>query len=284
MVIMTRRLFVALAVASGATLGCNRKPAPPPAPPAANVVTITAKDFSFDAPDTIPAGVTTVKFHNAGKENHQVVFIRIDSGKTMADIANVMKDPNAKVPAWMNFPLGANTITPGDSGNATAPLIAGNYVLICFVGSPDGTPHANKGMVKPVVVKASTGPMAAEPTADITITAKDYTWDISAPITAGTHTFRVENAGPQVHEIQILQFAPGKTVKDLQTWVAGGMKGNPPAKEVGGFVGPMPGAGEHGFFTATLAAGKYAFICFVPDMKDAKPHLIHGMVKEVTVS
>ena len=282
---MRVRLLVALTLAGGAMLGCARKPAPPPAAPAtATVVNVTANDFNFAAPDTIPAGLTTVKFQNAGKENHQVVFIRIDSGKTMADIANLMKDPAAKVPAWMSFPLGANTITPGDSGNATAVLTAGNYVLICFVGSPDGTPHASKGMVKPLVVTASTGPMAAEPTADITITAKDYTWDVSGPITAGTHTFRVENAGPQVHEVQIFQLATGKTAKDLQAWVTGGMKGEPPAKEVGGFVGPMPVAGEHGFFTTTLAAGKYVFICFVPDMKDAKPHVAHGMMKEITVS
>jgi len=281
---MTLRYCVALALAGGALLGCNRKPAPPPAPPAANVVPITAADYSFTAPDSIPAGLTTVKFQNTGKEPHQVVFIRIDSGKTMADIANVMKDPNAKVPAWMSFPLGANTITPGDSGNATAVLTAGNYVLICFVGSPDGTPHASKGMVKPLVVTASTGPMAAEPTADITITEKDYTWDISAPISAGSHTFRVENAGPQPHEVQIYQLAPGKSAKDLQGWMTGGMKGEPPAKPVGGFVGPMPVPGEHGFFTATLAAGTYVFLCFVPDAKDAKPHAMHGMMKEITVS
>ncbi len=280
---MKVRLSAAVALAGGA-LGCNRKPATPPAPPVANVVAITANDFSFTAPDTIPAGLTTVKLQNAGKEAHQVVFLRIDSGKTMADIASVMKDPNAKIPAWMSFPVGANTVEPGDSSNATAALTPGMYVLICFVGSPDGTPHASKGMVKPVVVTASTGPMAAEPAADITITAKDYTWDISGPITAGTHTFRVENAGPQVHEVQILQLAPKKTGKDFQAWMAAGMKGPPPAREVGGFVGPMPVAGAHGFFTRTLAAGNYLFICFVPDAKDAKPHVAHGMMKEVPVS
>lgn len=281
---MTRRLFVALACASGATLGCNRKPAPPPAPPTANVVSITGNDFSFTAPDTLPAGLTTVKFQNAGKEPHQVVFIRIDSGKTMADIANVMKDPNAKVPGWMAFPLGANGVVPGDSSNATATLVAGHYILVCFMPSADGTMHVNKGMVRPLEVKASTGPAAADPSADLTITEKDFTWDISGPISTGTHTFRVDNAGPQPHEIAIYQIAPGKSAKDLQAWMAAGMKGEPPAKPVGGFVGPMPAPGDHGFFTATFAAGKYVFLCFFPDQKDAKPHVMHGMMKEVTVS
>ena len=281
---MEVRLFVALAVASGATLGCNRKPAPPPAPPTATVVSITGNDFSFTAPDTIPAGLTSVKFQNAGKEPHQVVFIRIDSGKTMADIATIMKDPNAKVPGWMAFPLGANGVVPGDSANATATLAAGHYILVCFISSADGTMHVNKGMVRPIEVKASTGPAAADPTADLTITEKDFTWDISGPITAGTHTFRVDNAGPQPHEVAIYQLAPGKSAKDLQAWMAAGMKGEPPAKPVGGFVGPMPVAGDHGFFTATFAAGKYVFLCFFPDQKDAKPHVMHGMMKEVTVS
>lgn len=282
---MKLRLCVVLAGASGLSLGCARKPAPPPPPPpTANVVSITGMDFAFQAPDTIPAGLTTVKFQNAGKEPHQVVLLRIDSGKTMADVATLMKDPNAKVPGWLSFPAGANSVVPGDSSNATATLTAGHYILVCFLASADGTPHAGKGMVRPLEVKPSSGPAAAEPTADITITEKDYTWDLSTPITAGTHTFRVENAGPQVHEIQMFQLAPGKSAKDIQTWVAAGMKGEPPAKPIGGFVGPMPVAGEHGFFTATFTAGKYAFICFVPDQKDAKPHVAHGMMKEITVS
>lgn len=281
---MKVRLCVALALAAGALCGCNRKPAPPPAPPTATVVAITANDFSFVAPDTIPAGLTTVRLQNAGKEVHQVVFMRIDSGKTMADIATVMKDPAAKVPGWLYFPLGANGIVPADSANATATLAAGHYVLVCFIPSPDGTMHVNKGMVRPIEVKASTGPAAADPSADLTITEKDFTWDISGPITAGTHTFRVDNAGPQPHEVAIYQLAPGKSAKDLQAWMAAGMKGEPPAKPVGGFVGPMPTPGDHGFFTATFAAGKYVFLCFFPDQKDAKPHVMHGMIKEVTVS
>jgi len=281
---MKHRLCVALACASVATLGCARKPAPPPPPPTANVVNITGTDFAFQAPDTIPAGLTTLKFVNAGKEPHQAVLMRIDSGKTMADVATLMKDPNAKVPGWIAFPTGANGVVPGDSSNATATLVPGHYALLCFISSPDGTPHANKGMVHPIEVTASTAPAAAEPTADLTITEKDYTWDLSAPITAGTHTFRVENAGPQVHEISIFQLAPGKTTKDFQAWVAGGMKSAPPAAEAGGVIGPMPVAGDHGFFTKTFAAGKYLFICFVPDQKDGKPHVMHGMMKEITVS
>jgi hypothetical protein len=78
------------------------------------------------------------------------------------------------------------------------------------------------------------------------------------------------------------QLAPGKTLADFQAWVQGGMKGPPPAKPVGGVTGPD--VGGHQTFTATLAAGKYVLICFVPDKADRKPHFMHGMVKEITVS
>lgn|SRR2546425_5212765 len=60
------------------------------------------------------------------------------------------------------------------------------------------------------------------------------------------------------------------------------MKGPPPALPVGGIVGLTKG--RHALFTVTLAAGKYVLVCFVPDEKDGKPHLAHGMVKEFTIS
>jgi hypothetical protein len=41
--------------------------------------------------------------------------------------------------------------------------------------------------------------------------------------------------------------------------------------------------GSEGSFTADLASGDYGFICFLPDAKDGKAHLAHGMMKTVTV-
>ncbi len=60
------------------------------------------------------------------------------------------------------------------------------------------------------------------------------------------------------------------------------MKGAPPAEPVGGVVG-LDKEGR-GSFTANLTAGDYGLICFVPDAKDGKPHLAHGMMKTIKVS
>jgi len=76
-----------------------------------------------------------------------------------------------------------------------------------------------------VVTTAPAGAVAApEPKADVTITLADYSFTSSTPLTAGTHTIRVENSGPQLHELTIERLAPGKTVADFQQWVAGGMR------------------------------------------------------------
>jgi hypothetical protein len=261
---------------------CAKKPAPA-APATANVVTVIATDYAFSAPDTIPAGLTTLNMVNHGQELHQAVLVRFDSGKTLADLqAMLMQQPNAPPPPWIAFPMGPALTAPGDSANATALLTAGHYAMLCFAPSPDGTPHVAKGMVRALEVAPSTAPVAPEPTADVVITEKDYGWDFSTPITAGTHTIRVENAGPQLHEITVFQLAPGKTAADFQSWLQGGMQGPPPVKPMGGFVGPDPGG--HGFFTATFTPGEYVLACFVPDRGDGKPHVMHGMVKPFTVS
>jgi hypothetical protein len=98
----------------------------------------------------------------------------------------------------------------------------------------------------------------------------------------GSHTILVQNSGPQEHELVLLKLEPGKTVKDFGDWATtGGMKGPPPALPIGGVGGMQPGGSA--VFTADLAAGDYAFICFVPDAKDGKPHVMHGMTQQFAV-
>lgn len=48
------------------------------APIAPAVVTVTAKDYSYEAPDTITAGMTTLRLVNQGKELHHIQLVRLD--------------------------------------------------------------------------------------------------------------------------------------------------------------------------------------------------------------
>ena len=42
--------------------------------------------------------------------------------------------------------------------------------------------------------------------------------------------------------------------------------------------------GTHAEFTVTFASGNYLLLCFWPDAKDGKPHIMRGMAKQVSVS
>jgi hypothetical protein len=243
------------------------------------VATVIAKDFSFEAPDTLPAGPITFRLINEGTELHHLQLAKLPEGKTIADLQADMAA--GKPTSWLIDAGGPNAAVPTESTIAVAPLEAGQYVLMCVIPSPDGTPHVAKGMIKPLQVTAASTPAATEQAADITMKLKDYAFDLSTPITAGKHTIKVVNAGPQPHEVVVLQFAPGKTMNDFMAWEEGGMKEPPPGKFLGGLTAIANGG--HGYFIEDFAPGNYALLCFVPDAGDGKPHLRHGMTQSFTI-
>ena len=276
-----RRLALASLAAAAA---CTRQPpAPPPHGP--NVVTITATDFAFALPDTIPAGLTTFRLVNQGKELHHASLVRLGAGKSAADFQAGLvaaMQSHAPPPAWMAFVGGPNAVTAGDTATTTQVVEPGSYVLVCWIPSLDGTPHVMKGMVHPLVVTASAAPVLAAPPADVTMTLTDYDFQLSQPLTAGRHVVRVDNAGAQAHEVVIAALAPGKTLHDFIAWEQGGEKGPLPTGLWLGGVTTLD-AGAHSQFATTLTPGSYLLLCFWPDAKDGKPHLMHGMGKEIRV-
>lgn len=250
--------------------------------PAPNLVTVTARDFAFGAPSTIPAGLTTFRLVNEGPEMHHVQLVRLEDGHTLQELMELASagGEHGAMPAWARFVGGPNAPAPGGGeSEATVELEAGSYALVCFIPSGDGVPHLMKGMVKPLtVVPAQSG--AVLPAADVGITLRDYAFEIAPEITAGRHTIRVENAAAQPHELVLLRLAPGKTAQDFLAWVQT-QDGPPPAMPMGGTS--FLSTGEVNQITADFEPGEYALLCFVPDAKDGAPHVAHGMVRQITV-
>ena len=280
-----------LLVLVGVVAGCKSErpadtaasaPAAAPAAPASPAtVTITATDFKLDLPAQIPAGAVTLHLVNHGKELHQAQLIRLEDGKTVADFAKAMKQ-NGPPPSWAKWVGGPNGIAPDQEANTSTALTPGHYVVLCIIPGLDGVPHMMKGMIQPLEVTAATGATSDQlPAAGDTVRMGDYSFAESQPFTPGHHTILVQNTGPQVHELVLLKLAPGKTTGDFGKWAEEGMKGPPPAMPIGG-VGAIEN-GTTGVFTADLTPGEYGFICFVPDVKDGKPHLAHGMIKQFKV-
>jgi hypothetical protein len=246
------------------------------------VVTITAKDYAFEAPDSVEAGYVTVRLLSRGTELHHVQMIRLDEGHTLKDLFEAMKDPGAKPPAWMVEVGGPNAPVPGGESAAALTLVPSRYALLCFIPSPDGMPHVMKGMAKEIVVTPARAKVAAKPVKApaATVTLGDYDFTLSQPLVAGEQTLRLVNAAAQHHEMFIAALAPGKKAIDLARW-AEKPEGPPPGMPIGGVTGM--GKGEFNDIALTLEPGEYALICFLPDFKDGKPHFVYGMIKQVTV-
>lgn len=243
-------------------------------------MTVTATDFKFDAPDEVPSGMMTIHLVDNGAELHHVAFIKLTDGKTVADIEQAMKT-QAPMPSWAVDYGGVNPPHPGGGMATTTQMLEpGNYALMCFVPSADGIPHFAKGMVRPLTVTASKDGSTPAPAADIDMTLNNYSFTTSKPITAGRHTIKIENAASQSHELVIARLAPGKKAEDLPAWVEKQV-GPPPGEPIGGV--PALAKGATAFVTVNFTPGDYAFVCFLPDAKDGKPHFTHGMVKQVHV-
>lgn len=242
----------------------------------ANVVNIVASDYAFEMPASIPAGLTTMRFSNKGKELHHVYLVKVDKGRSAKDVMTWFKN-GGPPPAWMR-PVGGPNASAGVT-EFTRTLEAGDYVAFCVIPSPGGPPHVMKGMIKDLKVTPSNA-VAAEPKADITLTLSDYDFEFSKPLTPGRHVIAVKNTGPQPHEFFFAKLVPGKTPMDMAKFAENPV-GAPPGMPMGGITDIVPG--DVVYLTVDVPAGEYAFICFDPDAKDGKPHLAHGMIKQISV-
>ena len=241
-------------------------------------VTIVARDYAFEVPDTLQAGRTRITLKNLGTELHHVQMMRLEEGKTLKDVFAALQ-AGGPPPAWAKEVGGPNTPVPGGESRTSLVLQPGRYGIICFIPSPDGKPHVMKGMAKEfVVVGKDEKPAALAVTSEIVL--KDYDFVLSKPLVAGKNVIRVVNEAEQPHEVVFAKLAPGKTPHDVVAWVDK-PDGPPPGAPIGGTTGIAKG-GEN-VVELDLAPGEYGMICFIPDHKDGKPHFVHGMVKTFTV-
>lgn len=271
---LPRALSLSVIVVAGAVALAAARPARPARPSPARVLVVTAHDFAFEAPDSVPAGLTEIREHNAGPSLHHVALYRLEAGKTLADFVGALR-PDAPFPTWAKALGGPNTPVPGGWSNATVVLTPGRYAMLCFIGDSANRPHFMLGMEKELVVTGAT--KAVLPAADRTVDLSDYTFGIPATLPAGKQMWKFVNTAGQEHEALLVMLAPGTTQAAFAEWVGGGMKGPPPAMPVGGISGLAPGGASEVAFD--LTPGSYVLICFIPDAKDGKDHWTHGMMK-----
>ena len=246
-----------------------------------HVVDVAAGEFFFQAPDTIPAGLTTFRLRQVGLVHeraqrsaaardsggldrgdqtrgfHMLWLVRLDSGRTMADFhrAEQAREPTP----WARILGGPGFAMPPETSNATLDLAPGDYVLACFVGSAreDRTRyHLLNGMVRALTVRPAPGPGARAPVPDAIVRiAADGAVRLSAPLTAGRRVIRVENAGTERYEFVVRRILPGHATADALAWRRRDGAGPAPFEPLGG-LSDVPG-GASLITTLTLAPGDH---------------------------
>lgn len=119
---------------------------------------------------------------------------------------------------------------------------------------------------------------------EVTFEATDYGFTGPDTIPAGLVSARVVNKGKDLHHIQFLRLDAGKTMADFTA----AAKADPSVvfgkvswvKYEGGPNAVVPG--ESTSAIVNLEPGNYVVACIIPDPKGV-PHVIHGMVKALTV-
>lgn len=277
---MALPLLFALTACSG---GESPAPAAEAPPSASNEVRFVAHDFSFEGPDTVSAGMTRLVLANQGQTWHHLQLIKLEDGMTMEafQAALAQMQPGTPPPPWLIEAGGVNPPETGKETTATLMLEPGEYAVVCLVDTPDRVPHVMKGMIASLTVVDSDRPSAPAPESDLTVTLVDYGFSFSQEPTAGSHTIRVVNSGPQAHEIALFKLLPGKTMDDMVAW-AQTYEGPAPMTSEGGVPGIEPG--QEALFDVELTPGQWVALCFVPDEQDGAPHLAHGMAMPFVVS
>ena len=253
-------------------LGFYEPASPSPALPG-HVVDVVARDFFLQAPDTIPAGLTTLRLRVL-QGDHIAILVRLDSGHTALDLLRARREGHPR-PAWIHIIGGPGFPAQGGTANATMVLAPGHYVLICDVAARDGVRHFEKGMFHPLVVRGSSStPRFATPLPrpDAVVKMRDFRFAFSGPVRAGLRVLRVKNEGSVTHEFRMVRVLPGHTGRESMEWTPA-RKTPRPDEDVTALVGILPG----GELTTTLALtrGEYVVFCV--------PQIAHGMIQILRV-
>src|SRR5438046_9493216 len=105
--ILALAVGIALAGCGSSSKSGSSAPTTTPGPASRPQVKIVARDYSFVAPATLPAGYVDVSVENKGKEDHQVQFVKLGSMSLDAFKAAAIKTDSGAVQKSTVFAGGA---------------------------------------------------------------------------------------------------------------------------------------------------------------------------------
>jgi hypothetical protein len=251
----------------------------PTAAPAHTMV-VTAYEYTFMAPDSIAAGVVTVRLVDHGRMGHQVALARLDDTSSLVRVMKTLTDDKVHT-SGIRWVGGVESAMAGESSEATLPLTSGRYIIICAYGSDSGPAHMSRGMIRPLIV--TPGPAVTThslPPAPTTIELSDYHFGISTPLHSGKQLVRVVNVGKHRHQLIIGRIVGNATTEQIMNWNG---KTHPALlQDMSGGVSVMD-PGQAADIELDLTPGRYELGCIMTDGAGSKPHYLLGMHDELAV-
>lgn len=265
-------------------------PAPPEAAPAPPIVDVEAAEYSFTAPPSFPSGWLTLRFTNAGEQDHFLILWQLPEGRTFdeyaSDVAGQFSDLYAQyregtyaqaefmetlggaLPEWFFSARrlgGPGFTSPGHTSETTIHLEPGNYVMECYVRSADDDTmfHGELGMLRPLIVTDENSG-AKPPEADVEIELSNYEIALEGELSAGPHTARVrvteEPEGLILHNVHLARLNGNASAEEAAAWLdwVDHMVPPAPAEFLGG--AGQSQAGAESYFHFNLEPGRYAWI------------------------
>lgn len=224
--------------------------------PKAPAIRVEGRDYAFVMPDRIMGGVVAMDFSNLGSELHEYSLSRLDPGKTLVDVNEVLAK-GEEPPGWVHDIGGVPVLTPGAQIRITRKLQPGNYLFLCFIPDPKGRPHASLGMKRLFKVAGDSG--AKSPPTDGVIVAGEKAFSMPT-IKAGRQTLELRNGASKPREFNLIGLRPGKTEGDAQKFFAPlekgrgfRVRGEPPLDLLGAMQSIEPGTSV--YLTAEFKRG-----------------------------
>jgi uncharacterized cupredoxin-like copper-binding protein len=237
---------------------------------------VTAREFAYDMPDQVPAGLVQVRLINQGTDLHEALVVRLTGPDASASAYVDSVRADVDFPAFATDLGGPGLTLPGASSLVWLALERGRYAIVCWKGN-----HLRQGMAHDLEVTAATGAPPAVPSSTATVHLVDYAFDPSGPLRAGQQVLHIRNTGSEPHEADLFRLAEGQSPAEYIRWLQEGEVGVPPVEPVGGLGDLAPG--REIWVQVTLRPGRYFWLCQVP-AADGRPHYERGMVLEFTVS
>ena len=270
--------------------------------PPAGVVEVTLEDFAFIAPPRMASGWTTFRMTNTGEQPHFLSFWKLPEGVDFAAYAEfgrmfqdhydsyfggetsqqeMIDSVVAGLPEWFGDLIAGSGValtSPGHTAETTVLLEPGDYVMECYVVTPEGRFHGSEGMLRPLIVtEENTG--LEPPDADVHVTLSNYVMEVEGNLTAGEHVIAVhatERAeGIVFHDVNLARLSPEASLEEVGTWMSwiDALRIPEPAEFLGG--ADHIAAGATSYFRVNLEPGRYAFV--------SEGFAAQGMVHEFTV-